>query len=297
MYIDSSENFLKLSEKAIKIGEIALCSMLYEVSVSPSPGLVSPISRGAHEDMDFFTFLKSTSSIAYYLPLFVQIGIDYDNDILKRIRKIGVKAENNMFKATCGVNTQKGLLFLIGIICASAGVCVKKGVTLNRFNISKECSYICKDIVKNELINVDKSKKLTNGESIFLKYGIQGIRGEVERGIPTVLEYGLPALEDALNQNLHIKDALSHSLINIMTAVEDTTVINRCGISGLERMRNLAKEAVRLGGMKTKDGRDYIKYMEDVFVRENISPGGAADILAVTLFIYELEKEKQYKNN
>lgn len=280
---------IKLSKEAMEVARLALCSMLYEVSTSPSPGLVSPVSKGAHSDMDFFTFLKSTSSISYYLPIFVQIGIDYDDNILKRLREVGIKAEKDMLKATNGVNTQRGLLFLMGILCACAGSCIKKGLSLNRYNISKECIDICKDIVKDELYNIDKSKKLTNGEVLFLKYGIQGIRGEVEKGIPTVLKYGLPSLEDALKNKLCIKDALSHTLINIMTNIEDTTVLNRCGIEGLNRMKSLAIKAMEFGGMKTLEGKNFISFMEEVFIKENISPGGAADILAATLFIYKLE--------
>ncbi|MCX7884554.1 MAG: triphosphoribosyl-dephospho-CoA synthase CitG [Caloramator sp.] len=286
-------NFYSFSHAAAKIAQKALCSMLYEVSTSPSPGLVSPVSKGCHVDMDYFTFLRSSSSIAYYLPLFVQIGMDYDDDILNRIREVGKQAEEEMLRETGGVNTQRGLLFLIGVVCACAGGCIKKDIHCNRYNISRECSFICKDIVKNELINMNKEKKLTNGERLYLEYGVTGIRGEAQKGLPTVVNIALPVFEDALNAGLNINDALCHTLISIMSCVEDTTVINRCKMEGLYTMRSLSKKAIELGGMKSKEGREYIKYIEKIFVKQNISPGGAADLLAATHFIYQLENMEE----
>ncbi|WP_179122229.1 triphosphoribosyl-dephospho-CoA synthase [Caloramator quimbayensis] len=286
-------NFYSFSPISAKIAQKALCSMLYEVSTSPSPGLVSPVSKGCHNDMDYFTFLISTSSIAYYLPLFIEIGIKCEDDVLKSIREVGKQAEEEMLRETEGVNTQRGLLFLIGVLCGAAGVCIKKSLAFNRYNLSEQCSIICKDIVKNELLNIDRTKKLTNGERLYLEYKVTGIRGEVEKGLPTVINTALPSLEDALNYGLNINDALSHTLISIMSCVEDTTVINRCKMQGIYTMRNLSKKALELGGMKSKEGREFVKYMEDVFVKENISPGGAADLLAAAHFIYQLENMEE----
>lgn len=285
-----SSNEYKLTREAFRIGEAALLGMLYEVSASPSPGLVSPYSNGAHKDMDFFTFLKSSSSIAYSMYLCAQTGIDNPKwDILKHLRKIGIDAEDNMLKATGGVNTQKGLLFLLGILCAASGRCIKRKLILNRLNISNLCSEICLGIVEKELRGIKADKELSNGERLYIENGITGIRGEVERGIPTVINFGIPAYEDALKGGLITSEALCHSLIAIMEAVEDTTVINRCGMGGLLYMRSCAKRAMELGGMKSIEGREYITALNNDFIKRNISPGGAADLLAATVMIYELE--------
>lgn len=282
-----------LTDNAFKIGEAAILGMLYEVSASPSPGLVSPYSTGAHSDMDFFTFLKSTSSIAYSMYLCAQIGIDNpEGDILKQLRKIGIMAENRMFKATEGVNTQKGLLFLQGVISASAGRCISRKLSLNRFNISKLCSEICSGLVDKELKSIKHNKNLSNGEKLYIEKGFKGIRGEVEMGLPVVINHGIPAYEDALKSGLEIKKALCHSLVSIMTAVEDTTVLNRCGLDGLCYMRSCAKKAIELGGMKTKQGEEYITDLDSEFIKRKISPGGAADLLAATVMIYKLEDDE-----
>lgn len=287
---DNIEKGIKLTPSAFKIGEAAILGMLYEVSTSPSPGLVSPYSSGSHNDMDFFTFLRSTSSIAYAMYLCAQIGMDNDEGILKKVRSIGLHAEKNMLESTCGVNTQRGLLFLAGIVCAAAGSCIRKNKDVNRFNISEECSKICYGLVERELKSLDESSKLTNGEKLFLKYGATGIRSEIENGLPSVLNTSLPLLENALEKGIELKEALSHSLIGLMGVVEDTTVINRCGLEGLEIMRDEAKTALSLGGMIRPEGIEHINYMEKLFGEKRISPGGAADLLAITVMIYELEK-------
>lgn len=296
MSIDYSYEMLKnydtgcsLSCDAFKIGDAALYGMLCEVSTTPSPGLVSPISKGSHKDMDFFTFLASTSSIAHFMYIFAQIGIDYEDDILKRIRSIGVQAEKCMLKATNGVNTQKGILFLAGVICASAGRCIRLKEDINRYNISKECSVICYGIL-DELKCKDKSTCTTNGENIYVKYGIEGIRGEVHRGLPSVLKVGLPSYEDARVFGLNNNEAFSETLISLMTVTDDTNVIKRYGMEGLAVMRNCANHAMELGGMRTEKGREYISYMEELFISKNISPGGTADLLAATVIIYRIEE-------
>ncbi len=282
---------IKITHTAFRIGEAAILGMLYEVSSSPSPGLVSPYSSGVHRDMDFFTFMRSSSSIAYAMYLCAQVGMDYPiEDILKTIRSIGIEAEKNMFKATGGVNTHRGFLFLGGIVSAAAGYCVQTVRDLNRENISSACSKICYGIVERELANIKYNEKLSNGEKLYIKHGITGVRGEVEKGLPTVLEVGLPMYEDGIYYNLPTGEALCHSLMGIMTRVEDTTVVNRCGLEGLAFMGKLAGIAVEIGGMKTVEGKEFIHDLDRVFNDNNISPGGAADLLAISVMIHELEK-------
>lgn len=281
-----------ITPEAFKIGEAAQLGMLYEVSTSPSPGLVSPNSQGAHKDMDFFTFLRSSASITHGITQCAQVGMDYClKDILGLIRIVGIEAEKNMFIATEGVNTHRGFLFLGGVVAAAAGYCVQAKLPLDRRNIARICSEMCIGIVERELKSLDNSFKLTNGERLFLEYGLTGVRGEIEGGLQTVLKVGLPLYEEGLEENLPIKEALCHSLIGIMAEVEDTTVVNRCGMEGLIFMKKLSSMATEIGGMRTIEGKEFIFDLDKVFCDYNISPGGAADLLAITVMIHELEKK------
>ena len=46
---------------ALTLGALAVQSLLYEVSVTPKPGLVDRENSGSHRDMDFFSFLRSSA--------------------------------------------------------------------------------------------------------------------------------------------------------------------------------------------------------------------------------------------
>jgi len=119
----TDEETYHLSDRAFIIGNFAVQAILYEVSCYPSPGLVSPISNGAHTDMDYFTFIDSTIALSKYFTLFAQQGLSEKThkEIFKEIRKIGKDAEKEMFTKTNGINTHKGMLFLMGISCAAVG--------------------------------------------------------------------------------------------------------------------------------------------------------------------------------
>ena len=58
-----------------RIAEFATRALLYEVSVTPKPGLVDRANAGYHEDMDFYTFLNSAVSLTPYFCEMVETGI------------------------------------------------------------------------------------------------------------------------------------------------------------------------------------------------------------------------------
>jgi triphosphoribosyl-dephospho-CoA synthetase len=69
---------------------------------------------------------------------------------------------------------------------------------LSSKNISSSVSKITAGITEKELGSIKKGKKsLSKGENTFVKHGITGIRGEVEKGLPTVMELGLPEFKKA----------------------------------------------------------------------------------------------------
>jgi triphosphoribosyl-dephospho-CoA synthase len=290
--IDKIKSGIKISPDAWKIGECAVTGMLYEASTSPKPGLVTPVSAGTHEDMDYFTFLRSTAAISHAMYLCAQVGIDYDTEILNKIRSVGIAAEENMFGATGGINTQKGLLFASGVVCAAAGNIIRNKRRIGNHELSRCCSEICEGIVVRELGNLLYKPRITNGEKLYIKYGVVGIRGEAEKGFPSVINVGLPIYAETLKTGNDKNAALTQCLIGLMTVVEDTVVINRSGFEGLGYMKKEADRALKLGGSLTNEGREQIKKMEREFLNKGISPGGAADLLALTVMIYELEKTK-----
>ncbi|WP_444459827.1 triphosphoribosyl-dephospho-CoA synthase [Rhodobacter capsulatus] len=123
----------------------------------------------------------------------------------------------------------------------------------------------------------------TAGEKLFRQYGVLGIRGEAEAGYPTVRNHGLPALRAARASGATLATSLCHTLIALMAETEDTTVLWRGGPAALTFMRTEARKILALGGALTGDGLAAIHALDARFIERHISPGGAADLLAVTL--------------
>ena len=277
------------------ISNIAIKSLLYEVSVSPKPGLVDRSNSGAHNDMDFFTFIDSSVSLIYYFYNCTKEGMLFQGEdktkLLKLIRPYGLKAEADMFKATNGINTHKGLIFSMGIIAAAAG---QHYVEFNKkqiatIEISNRVKAIAKNITK-ELDDIEEREDLTYGERLYLKYGIKGIRGEVENGFPTVTNYSLPVLRGLSNKDIHINHKLVHVLLHLLENTEDSNILGRHNLETLEYVKDKAKNALSHGGYLTPHGRLYVEEMDKYFIERNISPGGSADLLAITIMLYMLEK-------
>ncbi|EGO65473.1 triphosphoribosyl-dephospho-CoA synthase CitG [Acetonema longum] len=276
------------------IGQTALEAMMVEVACTPAPGLVDRYNSGAHQDMDFFTFIASSSAISQALYQCALAGWQHEGDpaeLLPVLRTIGIAAEGKMLAATKGVNTQKGLLFLLGVITGAAAMVLRRDKSFLVEPILASAAAMCRDIVEQELTalkSINPIKKLTAGERLYLRHGITGIRGEIAAGLPIVTCQGLPALQQGLEAGLSLNDALVHTLMALMTQTQDTTILNRHDNSTLTYVQQEARAVMAAGGMLTGQGRARIEELDAIFIGRNISPGGSADLLAVTYFIHRV---------
>ena len=121
----------------------------------------------------------------------------------------------------------------------------------------------------------------TGGETQFAAYGLTGARGEAAAGFPSVRNYALPALEAALANGKGLNDAALDALTRLMTRVSDSNVIRRAGMEGQKFVFECARE---IDGLPDKTKA--LRALNGEFVKRNISPGGCADLLAVTLFLH-----------
>ena len=285
----------RISLTAEKIGALALQAMLYEASCTPAPGLVDRVNSGAHTDMDFYTFMASSSALSMAMARTAQAGINHNDTLPKLLpvlRSIGKQAEREMLCATNGINTQKGLLFSLGIVTAAAGWLWREKRQLKTTEVLNTAARIVAGIVERELgVLAGKGEKvLTAGERLYRDHGITGIRGELEQGLPAISDCALPMLKKSLEEGLSINDALLNTLLTLMTCVDDTTVMNRHNPEKMRSwVRDKAQSVLAEGGAATSKGRLKAEALDEEFTANNISPGGAADLLAVTWFLYQLE--------
>lgn len=274
------------------IASLAQKAILYEVSTTPKPGLVDRNDSGSHKDMDFFTFISSSCSLYKGFYDCAMAGIlfeetDYEK-LLDTIRPIGIECEKAMFHATEGVNTHKGIIFSLGILCSLVGNLYSKFniTTFSAQNVCEMASKMTKNIIVKDFNEIKNKTKLTHGEFLYKEYGFKGIRGEVESGFKTVISYGLPIMKSwNINQNLEKNELFLEILLNLMAYSEDTNVVSRAGIEGLQYVQNTSKNFLINGGIKQKYAHEKLFSMNEDFIKRNISPGGSADLLAVTIFL------------
>ncbi|NMA14253.1 MAG: triphosphoribosyl-dephospho-CoA synthase CitG, partial [Clostridia bacterium] len=259
-----------------------------EVSCYPSPGLVSPVSNGAHRDMNYYTFIDSTCALIKYFTLIAEAGLNAGSgkELFEKIRTIGIDGEKEMFIKTNGVNTQKGMLFLLGIVCAAVGKMKKEKRTFGAVReIVKEMTA---GLVEKELDCLKEDDELSHGKILYLEHKVKGVRGEVENGLPTIFNFSLDFYDKSFD--LKRNDRLVHTLIGIMQVCVDTNIIYRHSYEVLLEVQQKAKDIISAGGMKTDQGRKMIAGLSAEFEKRRISPGGCADILGVTVFLHMIRE-------
>ncbi len=80
-------------------------------------------------------------------------------------------------------------------------------------------------------------------------------------------------------------EARLDALMAIMTSLSDTCVLSRAGMTGLDAMQQGARAVLLAGGCRTAAGQRALQQLDRRMLALNASPGGAADLLAATLFI------------
>ncbi|MHA1910615.1 MAG: triphosphoribosyl-dephospho-CoA synthase [Candidatus Kariarchaeaceae archaeon] len=269
--------------------------ILLEVSCFNKPGLVGPESPGIHQDMNFSLFMKSSAAISPFYPLFVDLGLKMAQEptqILSPLKKIGLQAEKAMFTATNGVNTQKGLIFSSALLAAAVGIqftLAQNKITTDK--IFESIANITQGIVIRELEPLKKkqTKKMTNGEKLYLERGITGIRGEAEKGFPSA-KRAYKFIKQEMKKQRKLNDILLEALFLIISELDDTTIL----IKSHEKAswsKDKAKIFLEKGGMARKEGFSILEKLNSQFIKQKISPGGAADMLSCAISVFLIEEE------
>ncbi len=283
------------------IGRLCRQAMLLEVYTTPKPGLVDRNNSGAHRDMDVALFERSTEVLE---PFFVEYAVtgrelyeESPEEILRCIRPIGIRAEEAMFAATCGVNTHKGMIFSLGILATAVGYCLARNDSLRHgFRMARNVSLdeilkVAAQIAAPAWRDDFRNMKLdvyhipTAGEKQFYAHGIGGIRKEAADGFPSVVHYSWPILANALDRGYDWNQAGAMAILNLMAYVTDTNMVKR---SSLEEQRAM-QEKIR-AMLEAPEGvtSGQVLALDQEFIEKNLSPGGCADLLALTYFLYEL---------
>lgn len=256
-------------------------ALLHEAACGPKPGLVDNRNSGAHRDMDQFSFLNSAAALGEYFRQAAWQGVRFKGppeELLARLRPLGLAAEREMRAATGGANTHKGAIFSLGVLCGGAGLLYGRGGPL----CPERLLTLGGRIAASAAGDFNRGGEDTAGRRLYRQMGAQGARGQAAAGFPGA-KLALEALDQCLSRGFGWNAACCGALCALMAQIEDTNLLHRGGREGLEYVRwkargiweNLSSEETFLSQMAALD---------TLLTDQNLSPGGCADLLATALF-------------
>ncbi len=246
------------------VADLAERALRMELDTTPKPGLVDRRDNGAHKDMDYALMSKSISALRPYLT---RLAVESAKDIDPvKIKEIGIEAEKAMLKATSGVNTHKGALFCIGLSVAAASCLACSTGAVEAYSFKELVSRAASEI---------PSARGTHGAEAKRSFKAVGALENARAAYPELFTDWLPYYRSLEGDPFRCHKTLLH----IMTTLDDTNILHRRGAEGLAHAE---AEAARLLEDFSESG---LSSLNKDFIRENISPGGSADMLSLTIFI------------
>lgn len=246
------------------VADLAERALRLELGTTPKPGLVDRRDNGAHKDMDYALMSKSISALRPYLT---RLAVESAKDIDPvKIKEIGIEAEKAMLKATSGVNTHKGALFCIGLSVAAASYLASTTGSVEAYSFKELVSRAASEI---------PSARGTHGAEAKRSFKAVGALENARAAYPELFTDWLPYYRSLEGDPFRCHKTLLH----IMTTLDDTNILHRRGAEGLAHAE---AEAARLLEDFSESG---LSSLNKDFIRENISPGGSADMLSLTIFI------------
>ncbi len=263
------------SEPAV-IADRAVRALIEEASLTPKPGLVDRRGGGAHADMSLGLLVTSAEALRPAFLACAAAAVDLPPAPGPRLRarlgEIGRRGEAEMLAATGGVNTHRGALWALGLLCAGAAADPGDVVAF----------------AARLAATPDEGRaagRLSHGARVVRRYGVPGAAGEARAGFPHVVGRALPVLRAARERGAGEDEARLDALLAIMATLLDTCVLHRGGAAGLQALQTGAASALAAGGCSTGTGQRRLSTLDDLARRRRLSAGGSADLLAAALFL------------
>ena len=271
-----------------ELAEGAHSALLSEVYATPKPGLVDLNNNGAHDDMDVALFEKSADALRPYFYDAAMLGMN--GCVMAELRERGLAAEKEMFAATGGVNTHKGMIYSMGLLLAGMGR------TLTDTDIDDEeindAGLRAKAIGHAAALAGEDAERMlararanpdTNGAAVLRDHGALGATGHAAAGFPDAV-YTADRLAYYIKEGFPEGEAGALALCDSIAKLEDTNILHRGGAAGLAYARNAASE---IAALPTEDRISALEAFDKEMINRNLSPGGSADMLAIAFLLNE----------
>ncbi|MEK4424842.1 triphosphoribosyl-dephospho-CoA synthase [Solibacillus sp. FSL K6-1523] len=259
----------------LRIADEAVAALIEEVELTPKPGLVDSENNGAHDDLTLQKMRNSAHALhaTFYQMAMVNFGEKPTIKLREAFGAIGRHGENRMFRVTENVNTHKGAIWSLGLLCAA--IARRRG-QVNIPQVFHDAAELAK--LPDKYIPQIK----TNGLEVERNYGITGAREEAQQAFPHIRAYSLPVYKQAIRK-MPLKEAKLFTLLVLISNLNDTCLLHRGGLAGLQFAKAESRELLQQFSVSA------IKGLDQQFIERWLSPGGSADLLAATLFIVNIE--------
>ena len=181
-----------------------------------------------------------------------------------------------MMVETGGVNTHRGAIWAMGLLVSAVAM---QPESLLPQHIAQRAAKIA------ALPDAFSPKKFSKGSHAVQRYQVPGAREEAQGGFPHIIDCALPQLHRSRSRGASESEAQVDALLAVMTRLTDSCVLSRGGLPALHAMHQGAQAVLAAGGMHSVAGRQQLRRLERRMLADNVSPGGAADLLAATLFL------------
>lgn len=258
------------------IGRAATVALHDELALYPKPGLVSFVDTGSHDDMDGRTFMRSLFALRGTFVRMAALGAaEAPFDALERE---GIAAERRMLVATGGVNTHRGAIFSLGLLCAATAA-TGGGVTADGVRATLVDRW-------QPALRARRSRlRASHGREVARRWSLRTVEEEAADGFPILFETALPALTSALDRGLDPRRAKLQAFFAVLAVLDDTNLAHRGGMAGLRAAREMTRDFLERGGADAGDAIERATAVHRAFVERRLSPGGTADVLAAACFL------------
>ena len=246
------------------LAHIATNALQRELDTTPKPGLIDQNDNGAHSDMDYRLMQRSIAALRPYFVKLALEGFRKELPTVENLRKIGLEAEKAMLEATRGVNTHKGALFALGLAVVSAANLAFKG----EISVEK----LQKNIEKLACQFPETTD--THGSVVVSQHRVKGALAMAREGYKPLFADWLPYYRGTRSEERELK-----TLLRIMATLDDTNVYHRRGAEAVAQMK--ADSIALLNDFEPKK----LEQLNQDYNAQGISPGGCADMLALTIFV------------
>lgn len=262
------------------IGRAATLALHDELVLAPKPGLVSLIDSGSHGDMDACTFMRSLLALR---PCFIQMAeLGAERAPFAELERCGIAAESRMLAATGGINTHRGAIFVLGLLCAAVAAAQADGLEIN---VASSRTTLDQHWGAALAARCDRASTLPGGLAAR-RHGLRSASQEAALGFPVLFETALPAWMQARAQ--YPAGARLQMFFAILAVLDDCNLAHRGGIAGLHFARQQARNFLACGGAARTDGTAHAWRIHRAFVARRLSPGGCADTLAAACFLHRV---------